>query len=174
MKITYNLTVADWVNFQEYYRKHHAPLIGCIEPVIYVLTVLNVIVGTWHFISYGFSVYSVICLVCLGVFIFLLYAKKQSKKNLYEAGQTMAEKNPDAFGLMNMELNEQGIHIASQNQTKKLLWEDIRNYQSNNDYFFLYSKKGNAYILPKRDIASATEVQAILDEHLLKTNKTQK
>ena len=168
MKIAYNLTVTDWVNFQEFFRKKKTPLIGCLEPMIYVLTALNIVVGTWHFISYGPSIYTAICLICIGVLLFLIYAQKKSKKNLYTTGQTIAEKNPDAFGNMTMNFEENGIDIVSQNNQKYLTWGDIGNYDSNKDYFFIYSKKSYVYIIPKRDISSQVELKAILDEHLLK------
>ncbi|MCC8146345.1 MAG: YcxB family protein [Bacteroidales bacterium] len=168
MKIAYNLTVADWVNFQEFYRRKKTPLIGCLEPMIYVLTALNVVVGTWHFISYGPSIYTAICLICIGVLLFLIYAQRKSKKNLYSAGQAVADKNPDAFGSMTIDLEESGLHVVSQNNTKDLSWADIDTYDSNKDYFFLYSKKGYVYIIPTKDISSETELKAILDQYLSK------
>lgn len=168
MKIAYNLTVNDWINFQEFYRKRKTPLIGCLEPLIYILTALNIIIGTWHFISYGPSIYTGICIICIGVLLFLIYAQKKSKKNLLATGKVVEEKNPDAFGKMEMTFTDKGIEIISQTQSKDLTWDEVSNYDSNKDYFFLYSKKGFAYIIPKKDIPSEMEVKAILDENLRK------
>ncbi|MDH8702226.1 hypothetical protein M2138_001586 [Dysgonomonadaceae bacterium PH5-43] len=162
MKIAYNLSVADWVNFQEYYQKKKAPITGCLVPAIYILTFLNVIGGAWHYTTYGLSMYSVICLICVGVFIFLGYTRNKAKKNLFATGEAIAEKSPGAFGNITMDFTNEGIDIVTSTNTKSLLWSDVDKFEKNKNYFFIYSKKGYVYIIPTRDISETTELEAIL------------
>ncbi|MDL2224112.1 YcxB family protein [Bacteroidales bacterium OttesenSCG-928-M06] len=169
MKIAYNLTVEDWVDFQEYYMKKKAPLSGCMTPILTILMICNIIIGIYmEFIAKTGS-YNFVFLICIIILGYLLYLKTKTRKKLFKSGEEIKEKNPGAFGEMTMDFQDEGIDIHSKTHSKFLVWEEISSYDNKSKVFFLlYSKKGMVYIIPKRDIESETELQAVLENHLSK------
>lgn len=169
MKIAYNLTVEDWVNFQEYYMKKKAPLSGCMTPALTILLVFNIIIGIYmEFIAKTGS-YNFVFLICIIVLAYLLYVKTKTRKKLLKSGEEIKEKNPGAFGEMTMDFQQDGIDIHSSTHSKFLTWEEVGSYDDKaKDFFLLYSKKGMVYIIPKRDIESEEELQTLFQKCILK------
>jgi hypothetical protein len=111
--------------------------------------------------------------VCVAILLYLIYLNSKTKSRLTKAGMDLEKKNPDIFGPMTMNMDEKGIDFQSQNNTKFLPWEEIDKYDSNKEYYFIYSKKGVAYIIPKRNIQeSATEMENMLDKYYNDSIKT--
>lgn len=163
MKINYHPTIEDWVNFQEYYRKKKSPLYGCLMPILGILLLCNVVFGFYMvFIYKGESNYDWLFGICIIVLAYLLFMQTRIRRKLMKAGAQLAEKHPDVFGETSMEFFEEGFEIKTQNHTKFLKWEDLDNFYQNKDYIFFFSKKGFAYIVPKRDVDDIDRLQTIL------------
>lgn len=169
MKIAYKLTAQDFVSFQEYYMKKKAPLAGCIQPVTIIMLLCNVVIGTVLYFYHGVTTYTYVCLLCILLLGILLIGKGQTKKRLLKTALQMEKDKPGAFGNMTMEFSDKGIEIHSSVSEKFLTWEEVDKSDSNKDYYFIYSKKGMVYIIPKRDISiSESEFTDILTKHLNK------
>ena len=164
MKLNYNLTVEDWVNFQEYYRKKKSPLYGCMMPILTLLLSCNVVLGFYMvFIHKGENNYDWLFIVCIIVLAYLLFMQTRIRRKLMRAGNQLKEKNPEIFGDTSLEFFEEGFEIKTPNYTKFLKWEDLDTFYQNKDYVFFFSKKGYAYIVPKRSVEDSDRLQIILN-----------
>jgi hypothetical protein len=164
MKINYNLTIEDWANFQEYYRKKKSPLYGCMMPALTVLLVCNVVFGFYMvFIYKGEGSYDWLFGICILVLAYLLFMQTRVRRKLLKAGAELKKKKPDVFGTTSMEFFEEGFEIKTPLHTKFLKWEDMENSDQNKDYVFFFSKKGFAYIVPKRNVEDMEKLQIILN-----------
>lgn len=169
MNIAYNLTAQDFVNFQEYYIKKKAPIARYMQPVIIATLLCNILIGAWLYFYQGLSTYTYVCLICVLLLGILLIGRGQTKKKMLKAALRMEKDKPGAFGKMTMDFNEKGIDIHSSVNQKFLTWEEVDKHDSNKNYFFIYSKKGMVYIVPKRDIQiPESEFIATLDKYLIK------
>lgn len=167
MKIAYKLTPIDWVNFQEYFRKKKAPMYSLMVPILSILLVFNIAFGIYMLITQGWTTYSWIFLFCILLLSYLLYLRSKARQQLEKAAEELNKKSPDIFGPMSMNFQENGLGVQSQKNQKYLSWEEMDKFDQTKDYFYLFSKKGVAYIIPKRDIEKESgELQAILDKHL--------
>ena len=164
MKINYNLTVEDWVNFQEYYRKKKSPLYGCMMPILTVLLACNVVLGFYMvFIHKGENNYDWVFAICIIILAYLLFMQTRVRRKLMKAGKKLREDHPDVFGETSMEFFEEGFEIKTPNHTKFLKWSDMENFYQNKDYVFFFSKTGYAYIVPKRNVEDTERLQKILN-----------
>lgn len=169
MKISFNLTVDDWIVFQQFFRGKKSPFSRWIVPIIITCMVWIVLFNAY--LAYAkvddespMRVW--ISIAVFFIFAYLLYIRRKSLKRVKEAGLEIEKKHPEAFGSMIMELNEKGIDIQSSQTAKFLTWEEMGTYDKNRKYFFLYSRKGVVYIVPKR----ALEGQDVDFEAILRTN----
>ena len=167
MRIAYNLTVEDWVNFQEYYLKKKVPLSSCMTPALTILLIANIIFGIYTVFILKTDNYNFVFLICVLLLASLLYIRIKTRKKLLKSGEELRQKNPSAFDSMNMDFTEKGIDIQSQHSSKSLQWEEINKFESNKDYILIYSAKGMVYIIPKRDLqGKESELEAMLTKYL--------
>ncbi len=166
MKFSFNLTVDDWVSFQEYQKGKKTPFYTAIYPLLIVMSIglvlLNVVYYSYYQTDKIISM-TWISLACLLVLLFILNIRRESMKQLKKAGSDIQSKHPEAFGSMTLETNENGLEIQSDQTSKSLAWNEIQGYEENKNYFFLYSKKGVAYIIPKRGMKDQSEFMNILN-----------
>lgn len=167
MKISYNLTVEDWVAFQEYYRKKRSPLYGCMMPILTLLLACNVIIGFYMvFIYQGAREYNWLFVICIIILGYLLFLNSRIRRRLTKAGNALKEKNPETFGETSMEFFEEGFEVKTANHRKFLNWEDIEEYDEKRDYIYFFSKKQLVYILPRRDVPDEPRLMLILNQYL--------
>jgi|GEM_PF-1613249 hypothetical protein len=167
MHIAYTLTAQDFVHFQEYYLKKKAPLVGCLQPAILLILICNIITGVALYFYQGVTTYTYVCLVCVILLGIVLIGKGQAKKKMTKAALKMEKEKPGAFGDMTIDLDEKGMQVHSSTQEKFLSWNEVDHQESNKDYFFIYSKKGMVYIIPKRDIqVSDSEMNELLNQYI--------
>lgn len=168
MKISYNLTAQDFVSFQEYYIKKKAPIAGCMQPVIVSILGCNILFGIILYFRNGVTTHTYVFLACALLLGLLLILKGQNKRKMLQAAIQMEKDKPGAFGNMTMDFGDKGIDVRSSTQEKFLTWEEVERHDSNKEYIFIYSKKGMAYIIPKRDLQGMDDqLLHILDKYLL-------
>ncbi len=152
MKIRYNLDVQDWVSFQQFFRGKKAPLNNLATPLIIFCSVFMLVLNVFYIHYEGLNLMSFISGIILIILLYLLYVKVRSGKQLQDAGNKLKKKHPEVFGEMAVEFNNTGIYIQSTASSQSLAWNDMDSFDENKSYFFMYSKKGMAYIIPKRDL----------------------
>lgn len=169
MKLFFDLKVDDWVSFQEYFKEKKAPLYKYISPLLIFSAVLIVTINAMHLYYQEASIVTLFSFILLVILFYLLYLKKQTKKQLRKIALDIQAKTPDAFGPREMDFNERRVEISAGKSHKTLAWGELTRYEENNDYFFLYSQKGMVYIIPKRDLEKIPEIREMLNEYLPKT-----
>ena len=171
MKIAFDLNVDDWVAFQEYYGRKKSPILyKWMQPLYIILAITLLVMGVWQVIIMGYTKYTMFILVCLAAMLFMLYIRKKAKDKVRQAGLDLEKKHPEAFGPMTMDFEERGIDIQSQKNSKSIAWDELHHYEANKDYYFLFSKKGIIYIVPKRAIEGSKDtdkLKATLDKYLV-------
>ena len=163
MKFSFNLNVDDWVAFQQYHRRKKIPFYGMIYPTLIVLCIVLAFLCVRQYLL--IKVMTTMIWVngaCLLTLLYVLYIRKKSLDNVKKAGLAIQEKNPEAFGAMTMEVTAQGLTIQSPKASKVVAWEEMGKFEENAKYFFLYSKKGVVYIVPKREIDNESGFRAEL------------
>lgn len=167
MKISFDLKIDDWMAFQEYYRSKKAPYMKALTPLLFITAVVLIIINAIYLSYQKVSIVTVASCFILVTILYLFFMKKKSKDSLRKMGMEMQSKNPEAFGLREMSFDEKGIEIKTSSSSKSLSWEEMERYDENKDYFFLYSKKGIAYIIPKQNInTEIIDIEQLLNEHI--------
>ena len=163
MRFSFNLNIDDWVAFQQYHRSKKVPFYGMVYPAIVVMCVVLVALCVGYYIHFR-EVSTVVWVsgACFLTLLYILYIRKKSLDNVKKAGLAIQEKNPEAFGTMTMEVSAQGLTIQSPKASKVVAWDEMGKFEENNKYFFLYSKKGVVYIVPKREIDNESGFRAEL------------
>ena len=167
MTISFNLKVDDWVAFQQYHRGQKIPFYNIIYPAIIVLCLFlaGICIGYCIYYRTNSSVVWVSA-ACFLTLLYILYLRKKSLAHIREIGLELEKKNPDAFGLISMNIDQDGITVLSRKISKTIPWKEMDRLKENKSYFFLYSKKGVVYIVPKREIKDQSEFRRELTNYI--------
>lgn len=165
MTIHFNLTVEDWLAFQDYYKGKKAPLYKILMPMLGIIAGILVAINVLYLMHYEASTVTVFSGILLLLIIYLFFLKKKSDKQLLQAALDMKAKNPDAFGQRDMTFDEKQITIQAANSSKVLPWEEVEQWEENKAYFFIYNAKGVVYIVPKRSIKDNIAFTDMLNQY---------
>ncbi len=167
MKILFDLTIDDWIAFQEYYKGKKAPLYKILMPLLGIIAGLLVILNAIYLLKYEASLVTVISGVFLFLIFYLFFLKNKSKDQLRNMALDLQSRNKDAFGPREMTFDEKQIVIKTDNNSKTLSWKEIVQWEEDKNYFFLYNTKGVVYIIPKRDINGCDTFREMLNQFFL-------
>jgi hypothetical protein len=153
MTFSFNLNVNDWVAFQQYHRGRKIPFYNAVYPLIIGMCIALVAINIGYHIHFQtVSNVTWVSGACFLTLLYILYIRKKSLDNVRKAGLEIEKKNPEAFGLMSLNTDSDGITILSRKASKTIFWKEMDRFEENKYYFFLYSKKGVVYIVPKREM----------------------
>ncbi len=165
--IRFNLTIEDWMAFQEYFRGKKAPVYRILMPLLGISAMLLILLNALYLMKNEASLVTVISGIFLLLIFYLFFLKNKSKGQLRKMALDMQAKNPDAFGDREMSFDEDGISIKVNQSSKELFWEDIDQWEENKEYFFLYSTKGVVYIIPKKGLQNTDGFRELLNQYFL-------
>jgi hypothetical protein len=168
MKFSFDLTVDDWVAFQQYQRGKKTPFYNVLYPLIISLGIALVVINIYHIYAYEISNVTGFSFIVLLGLIYVLYIRKKALTKVRKIGLDLQEKHPESFGPMSLDVDADGLTIQSQKTGKSILWEDLKGFEENKYYFFLYSKKGVAYIIPKREMQDISEFRSKLTNNIVR------
>ncbi len=154
MKISFDLEVEDWMVFQEYYRGKKIPLYKALMPLLFITAIVLIIINAIYLSYQNVSIFTVFSCFILITILYIFFVKKKSKESLRQRGLAIKVKNPEAFGIRQMTFNDKEIEISTLSSNKTLPFSELEKYEEIKDYFFLYSRKGVVYIIPKQKIKS--------------------
>ncbi|MDR1370331.1 MAG: YcxB family protein [Dysgonamonadaceae bacterium] len=166
MRGSFNLTIDDWVAFQQYQRSKKTPFYNVVYPLILCLGIALVAINVYHIYMYEVNNTTWFSSVVLIGLLYVLYIRKKALSKVREVGLDLQQKHPEAFGPMRLEMNANEFTIQSQETAKTILWEDMKGFEENKCYFFLYSKKGVVYIVPKRGIEDISGFRSELTNNI--------
>lgn len=165
MTIHFNLTIDDWLAFQDYYKKRKAPLYRILMPLLGISAALLVILNVLYLMENKASMVTALSGILLLFIFYLFFLKRRSHKHLYRAGLELKAKHPDAFGQRDMAFEEEQITIKAENSTKVLPWKEVEQWEENKEYYFIFNAKGMVYIVPKRSIKDCTAFSDMLNQY---------
>lgn len=167
MTFSFNLKVNDWVAFQQYHRGRKTPFYNLVYPLIIAMCIALAVICIGYYIHFR-TVSTVIWVsgACFLTLLYILYIRKKSLDNVRKAGLEIEKKNPEAFGLMSLNMDSSGMTILSRKASKTILWKEMDRFEENKYYFFLYSKKGVVYIIPKREMEDQSAFRSELTNYI--------
>ncbi|MEH7178280.1 YcxB family protein [Neobacillus vireti] len=168
MKIIYNLTEEDYLNFNLFHIKNSESASKSFNIQRYSIPIIYLIV------AYVFSnladipfLYAFIPFLIMGIFWVLFYPKyfqnrikSQTKKMIREG------KNEGLLGEHTMLLTEDGIIDTNSNGETKVNWSGVVKMMEDNSNLYLYNSSVSAYIIPKRELKELEEVRAFFEAKL--------
>ena len=168
MTIHFDLTIEDWVNFQEHFKEKKAPLYKYLMPMLGITAVLLICLNVMYLIYNPPSLVTLLSSMFFLFIICLFIMKKRSVKVLHKAATNLKEKNSNAFGDRKMVFDSEQITILTgEGKETILLWKDIEQWDENKAYFYIYNTKGFAYIVPKRAIENESAFVEVLNQGFL-------
>ena len=152
MTVSFDLDIDDWLAFQEYFKGKRAPLYKWLPTILILLAISLVVFNVIYLFYREASLVNIISLGFLLAIFYMLYLKKKATSHVRKMAAEIKLKHPEAFGIHEITFDGDGIKIKNEHTDVSLEWDDMNTYDENKDYFFLYSKKGVAYIIPKKKI----------------------
>ena len=165
MTLRFDLTIEDWVNFQEYYKEKKAPLYKFLMPILGITAIMLICLNVLYLMHNPTSLVTLLSGIFLLLIGCLFVMKKKSVKVLRKAATNLKEKNPSAFGEREMKFDTEQITILAGTTKTELSWKEVDQWAEGKTYFYIYNVKGFVYIVPKRAIE---EVDAFVE--MLNTN----
>lgn len=116
----------------------------------------------YFFKGLNFNLYGIgeLVFLCLGVLLFFsmpYFVKKgysKSVRRLLDSG-----KNLTLLGSKSMVFNNDKVIEVTEHSTSTILWSAFERLTENKEYFFLFQNTNQAIIIPKRVLATNTEVE---------------
>lgn len=171
MKINYELTEEDYLNFNLFHAKNSKATRKALNaqrflsPLIF-LTMAFIFSGVGNIpLLYPVIIFSLISILWIVFYpkYFYSHILRHTKKMLEEG------KNDGLFGKGTMILSDEGIVDSTFNGETKVNWAGIKKIEEDNDYFFIYNSAVAAYILPKGMLTNVEEVRNYVTEKISKS-----
>lgn len=164
MKINYNLTEEDYINFNLYHVKNSKTAKKALNrqrflsPVIFMISAYVISTfGGMPFLSLfiSFFITSVLWVIFYPKYFYGLITR--NSKKMFKEG-----KNDGLLGDHSLIMTDEGIVDASLNRESKVVWSGIESFKEDNDNLYLYVSSVSAYILPKRELHHVDELRDII------------
>ncbi|MDR1121552.1 MAG: YcxB family protein [Dysgonamonadaceae bacterium] len=147
--IRFELSINDWIAFQEYYRSKKAPIYKFLMPALFISALLLIGLNVMYLHRHEASWFTITSGILLLFISYLFFLKGRSRSQWRKAALKMQAKYPDAFGPREMTFDDDGITIQTANNSKILSWKAIDRQEENKDYNFIFTQNGTVYIIPK-------------------------
>lgn len=164
MKIDYNLTEEDYLNFNMFHLKNSKTATKSLN--------LQRFLTPLFLIAFGYIFSTITEIEFLSIFItfliistlwiifypkyFYSHVSRQTKKMIQEG------KNGGLLGKHLLLMTEEGLIETTPNSETKVSWASVKEFVEDEDNFYLYNSGLSAIILPKRDVADEEELRAYI------------
>lgn len=164
MKVNYNLTEQDYINFNLYHLKNSKMgkkslnMQRFLSPVIFMIVayVFSTLGGMPLLSTYIVFIITSILWVAFYPKYFYGLITRNVKKMIKEG------KNDGLLGDHQLIITDEGIVDTSSNKETKVDWPGIESFKEDNDNFYLYNSSVSAFILPKRELDHVDELRDII------------
>ena len=169
LKIDYNLTEEDYLNFNLYHAKNSKTVAKSLliqrflSPIIFLIAAF---IFSW--IDDVSLVGSLITFSIIGILWIVYYPKYfyrliiRNSKKMFKEG-----KNDGLLGEHCMMLSDEGIVDANPNGETKVKWAGIKRFEEDDKYLYIYNSAVSAYIIPKRALTNVVDVQSYVKAKLI-------
>lgn len=165
MSICFDLTIEDWLAFQDYFRKKKAPVYRLLMPILGITAGLLIILNVLYLLHYEASMVTVLSGILLFFILLLFYYRSKSKKTLYNMAVELKKSHPEVFGEREMVFDEQQISIITPSNTQVIPWSQVEQWEESKQYFYIYNTKGIVYIVPKSCLSDYDEFVGTLNRY---------
>ena len=163
MTLHFELTFKDYVEFNYYYLWARPERLG-YRIANSLLPLCLLIIMMYFSKGLNFDLYGIgdLVFLCLGLMLFFLmpyFIKKgysNSVRRLLNSG-----KNLTLLGSKSVVFDNDKVTEVTEHSTSTALWSAFERLTENNEYFFLFQNINQAIIIPKRVLATNTEIEAL-------------
>ena len=168
MRINYNLTEKDYLNFNLFHVENSKATRKVLNTQRFVSPIIFIAMAfVFSRVGNVSLLVTLITFSLISIFWIIFYPKyfyrhitRHTKKMLKEG------KNDGLFGEGYLILSDEGIVDSTSNGETKVEWAGINKIEEDADYFFIYSSSVAAYILPKRAVTSVEETRNYMTSKL--------
>lgn len=169
LKIDYNLTEKDYLNFNLYHAKNSEAVSKSLtiqrflSPIIFLIAAFLISwIGNESLIGLliTFSIMGVLWIVYYPKYFYSIITK--NTKEMLKEG-----KNDGLLGEHCMKLSDEGIVDSNFNGETRVKWKGIKKFEEDDNYFYIYNSAVSAYILPKSGLINIGQTREYFKSKLL-------
>ena len=150
MKISFELTMDDWMAFQEHYLSQSKQFKQSKIFVIVMLPVIFFIFSLFQYFEGDLNYYTLAIYIVISLFWIFLYPKRFDKSCLKKTKKMLEEGNNSALlGKHDIEFSDDSFFVKEPGSEYKTNWSAINKIEENEKYIFIYITSVSACILPK-------------------------
>ena len=161
MKINYNLTEEDYINFNMFHIKNSKTgrrslnIQRLLTPIFFLAFAFMLSIVSDMPLRPLFTVFLLISIIWILFYpkYFYRLIRKNTKKMIKEG------KNDGLLGDRCLTMTAAGFVDKSSNGETKGTWSSITSFKEDNENFYLYNSSVSAYILPKREVTNVERVR---------------
>jgi hypothetical protein len=158
MKISFELTIDDWMAFQKHYLSTSKQFKQTKIFVIMMVPVILLIFSLFQYFKGEFNYYTIAIYIIISLFWFFFYPKQFDKSCLKKTKKMLEEGNNSALlGIHNIEFNDDYFFVKEPGSEYKTNWSAINKVEENDKYIFIYITSVSACIIPKFKIGDKKE-----------------
>lgn len=158
MKISFELTMEDWMAFQENYFSQSKYVKRTKILITAMGSTLFIIVALWEFFEVNRNYY-MIGIYLIFSLVWLVFLPKSFDKSYLKEAKKMLEEgdNSALLGIHHIELTNEYFLVKEPGTEYKTHWSTIKKVLENEKYIFIYITSASACIIPKFKIENNKE-----------------
>ncbi|NRA38034.1 MAG: YcxB family protein [Planctomycetes bacterium] len=168
MKVSFELTMDDWIAFNTYYLYNSKEVRRTKTCVQLFAPALVLMLLMYSFVNDEMTVIPTVLLLLYAVAWFVFYPKRFYKNAIRKTMRIMKEGDNSGFlGAHEISFNDEGFTCVEPESTQMYKWSAVKQTGENDDYIFLYVTAVSAVILPKEKFFSdLCDVKNILIKYI--------
>lgn len=158
MKIDFELTSEDWLDFNKYYF-FNSKEIGRTKLFVQLSVPVSVaLILIYNAFKGSLDKTGAIIGLSFGLLWFFFYPKKFYRETIKKIEKLMKEgDNSSLFGKHSIVFDENGVTCAEPESTQTFKWSAFKKAVETKNHFFLFNTAMSAIIIPKKTILSEVE-----------------
>lgn len=164
MKLNFEITTQDMVNWQNYYVKNHASFFVKNIKWFVIIPMVLISFRTLSDLSQGIYGNVMLDLIFPIGLVALLGYYYFGKGGFYaRAMKKMIKNNPQLTGEREMEFKDETFRIQTPESNSEIRYDSLFKWESTGEYEYLFQSKQIAFIIPRHVFADELEYQAFVD-----------
>lgn len=150
LNISYELTIDDWMAFQQHYLSTSKQFNQTKQFVAWIIPAIFLISSLYEIFLGNSNYYSIAVFMGISIVWLLLYPKIFEKRVLTTIKKILEEgDNSSILGVHNLVFNEDSLIVNEPNSEQIIKWSAIKRVEETEDYIFVYLNSISACIIPK-------------------------
>lgn len=158
MKISFELTIDDWMAFQKHYLSTSKQFKKTKILLVMILPIILLIFLFFEYFKGEFNYYTTTVYIIISLFWVFFYLKRFDELSLKKTKKMIEEGNNSALlGTHNIEFSDGYFSVKEPGSEYKTNWSAINKIEENEKYIFIYITSVSACIIPKFKIGNKKE-----------------